>query len=393
MRNLTARRYRSDGFALLVVLLIVATISILALGFATKADRELSFGENVEVRMQMDYLSLTGLNYAKSLLLNPQNVDTGNGGHWEGGSGLQIEGGSDYFDVTVSRHTIGNTRRCSYDITCGAYRQAGSDTISAREMTGEVRFDPCIGYVQLNNNRLEGNVTVKGDVYCGRDMLVYGTIDGDLSTVGGIGWLGNNITGDKRTGVAECPVSVPALMVDDYRTVYYIGSQSYMVEELTDAAYENLVLEPSESNPAGIFYRDGNLDLQGTVKITGMLVVKNDLHVKGAAITINSVKNFPALLVGNEIKMDVENSSLDVFGFTQVWNNIDANFKNGCKLSFTGALHILSGTIKDTNGIGIGVTVIADPMAASLKTWSNGGSTVEYWMPAGGAYFKNIARN
>jgi len=395
MRNSTVIKCRRNGFALIVVLLIVATISILSLGYATKADRELSFGENVEVRMQMDYLLQTGLNYGKSLVMNPQNVSTGSNGYWEGGSGLQMEGGSDYFDVAVSHASGGSTKKCSYEISCEAYRDAGDDNIIAtRGISGELRLDPCIGYVQLNDNMIGTNVTVNGDMYCDMDLQVLGVIQGDLFSVGAVTWSGSNITGSITTGVAECPVSIPSLQIADYATEYYIGSQSYAVEVIDPNGGDgNLELEPSAGNPAGIFYCDDHLDLKGVTEITGTLVVNGDLRINDNAVTITAVKNFPALLVGNNIDVITGESAVDVTGLTQIGGSVALNGEDDCVLNFTGALHILDGMIENSDGLDTSVNITADPMAAALKTWSNGGNTVTYWMPAGDAYFKRIARN
>lgn len=390
MRNRTAIRYRRNGFALLVVLLIVATIFILSLGFAGKADRELSFGEKVEVGMQMDYLLQSSLNYAKALLMNPQNVSTGSKGYWEGGSGLQIESGNDYFDVTVARATYGTTNRCTYNITSEAYRQVGGSHITTSEISGVLRFDPCIGYVQLSASEIPSEVKVKGDVWCNLDLRVHGTVNGDVFANGLISEFGT-IDGEKKTGVGSCPTVVPNLQIADYERVYYIGSQFYLVEELVDSSYEDLELGPSENNPAGIFYHDGNLDLKGVTEITGMLVVKGDLTINDGAISIGAVKNFPALLVGGDIKAGNSGVVLDVAGLAQVGGDINMSSEDNCVLTFNGALHVLNGGIKGTDGDGTVVTVTADPMVAALKIWSDGGSTVRYWMPAGAAYFKSIA--
>ncbi|MBW8034664.1 MAG: hypothetical protein FVQ79_03120 [Planctomycetes bacterium] len=394
MRNRRVINERDKGIVLIVILFIVAMISVLSFGFAVKADRELSFGENVGVRMKMDCLSQTGLNYGKSLVMNPQNVSTGSNGYWEGGSELQMEGGSDYFDITVAQAISGNTMRCTYNITSEAYRKAGESNIATSAISGVLRLDPCIGYVQLNNNgRLGFEVTVNGDVYCGSDLFVEGMIRGDLSTAGSITWYGNNVTGDLKVGVAECPVSIPILSTDDYSSVYYIDSQSYHVEVIdANDGDGDLQRVFSASNPAGVFYCDGDLELKGKTEITGMLVVKGDLIINNEAITITAVKNFPALLVGDDIRVVDDEANLDVTGLTQVNDDIDVTDWDNCRLTFDGALHVLNGSIKNTNGTGTSVIITADPMAAALKTWSSDGS-VEYWMPAGDAFFRSIARN
>jgi type II secretory pathway component PulK len=64
------------GVALLVVLFIVMTITILSLGYLSRSDVELVCGRNMILRTQMDYLVESGLEHARGLILNPQNVES-----------------------------------------------------------------------------------------------------------------------------------------------------------------------------------------------------------------------------------------------------------------------------------------------------------------------------
>lgn len=392
MQNLRVIKESRNGIVLIVILFIVAMISVLSFGFAIKADRELSFGENVGLRMQMDYLSQAGLNYGKSLVMNPQNVSTGSGGYWRGESGLQMEGGNDYFDVMVRRGEGGSTKNCNYEITCKAYRDTEDDNIIATsEISGVLRLDPCIGYVQINNSEIPVEVVVNGDVWCNEGLDVFGTVHGDVFANGAINEFGT-IDGKKKTGVVSPPAGLPSLSISDYETVYYIGAQSYAVEVIDpNAGLGDLTLGPSGANPAGIFYYDGFLNLQGVTEITGMLVVERDLEINNKAVTIRSVKNFPALLVGGDIEVKDNGADLEVLGFSQVGDGINVDDRDDCYLVFKGALHVLDNRIE---GIGnnSSVRIIADPMAAALKTWSSDGS-VEYWMPAARSFFRSISRN
>ncbi len=62
------------GVALLVVLFIVMVITVLSLGYLSRSDVELACGENMILRTQMDYLAESGLEHARGLILNPQDV-------------------------------------------------------------------------------------------------------------------------------------------------------------------------------------------------------------------------------------------------------------------------------------------------------------------------------
>ena len=111
-KNMTAR----GGIALLTVLMIVMVITVMALGFLSRSDVELAFGRNMEVRAQMDYLAESGLEHARGLILNPQDVASE---YWTGDSLQQLVAGSgDYYDLTVTRDDTDPTDHCNYIIDC-----------------------------------------------------------------------------------------------------------------------------------------------------------------------------------------------------------------------------------------------------------------------------------
>jgi len=129
------RTHRS-GMALLVVLIIVMAITILSLGFLSRSDVELACGENMILRTQMDYLAESGLEHARGLILNPQDVSSE---YWTGSDGLQLVSGNDYYDVNVVK--LGE---CNYQLTCDAYRMKNGERFGSSRLTGELRLDPCI---------------------------------------------------------------------------------------------------------------------------------------------------------------------------------------------------------------------------------------------------------
>ena len=118
-KNITAR----PGIALLAVLMIVMVITVMALGFLSRSDVELACGENMVMRTQMDYLAESGLEHARGLILNPQDVA---GEYWAGEPLQQLVAGSaDYYDLTVTRDDTDTTDRCNYIIDSNSYRLSG----------------------------------------------------------------------------------------------------------------------------------------------------------------------------------------------------------------------------------------------------------------------------
>ena len=124
---------------MLVVLLIVMAVTVLSLGFLSRSDVELACGANMGLRTQNDYLAESGLEHARGLILNPQEIDSN---YWSGETRQQLVAGSgDYYDVQVLK--LG---QCNYQITSEAYRESNGQEIGRSRLQAELRLDPCIAF-------------------------------------------------------------------------------------------------------------------------------------------------------------------------------------------------------------------------------------------------------
>ena len=112
-----------SAVALLAVLLIVMVITILSLGFLARSDVELTCGQNMILRAQMDYLAESGLEYARGLILNDSNFPQ----YW---TGEIVPDSNDYYDVEVTLLPLVDPcdpNVCDYEITSTAYREIEED--------------------------------------------------------------------------------------------------------------------------------------------------------------------------------------------------------------------------------------------------------------------------
>jgi len=366
------------GIALLVVLFIVMAITILSLGFVSRSDVELTCGQNMILRTEMDYLAETGLEHARGLILNPQDVSTE---FWTGGTGLQLTSGSDFYDVRVERDV---NDFCNYIIDCNSYRLQGADTIGRSSVRAILRLDPCIAFWTGSSTTLSPKVTINGDVYCTGDLTNDGVIRGDAfatSTITGI-----NITGHKHEA-ATAPVTWPNLAVADFEPTYYIGSTPFSAQQIVGPNVPTTPFEPYEANPAGILYCVDDVNMPGNVTINGTLVVSGKLTVSGENF-ITAEQNFPALLVGGQVVMK-DGGSLVIRGLTQIGGPItDDPNTTSANISVTGGLFIANSGVTSDKVI---VNITADPAIASIETWSEAG-VPNRWSPAAGAFFRSIER-
>ena len=143
----SGNKIKSRGVALLVVLFIVMAITILSLGFLSRSDVELAFGENMILRARMDYLAESGLEHARGLLLNPPDPNLG---YWTGAEGLQIiENSNDYYNVYVIQLPLDDPcdpNVCDYEINCTAYREKAGERVGESVLKAELHIDPNIAY-------------------------------------------------------------------------------------------------------------------------------------------------------------------------------------------------------------------------------------------------------
>jgi hypothetical protein len=370
--------------ALIVVLIIIMAITVLSIGFLSRSDVELACGENMILKTQMDYLAESALEHAKGLILNPQDVASE---YWTGAQDQQLVAASDdYYDVNVAK--LGEL---NYQITSAAYREKGGEQIGSSSLQAELRLDPCIAYWQSRDQPISSQTTITGDVYCANSVQVLGVVNGDVFAAGDITG-GSQVFGQKNGSVAAAPVNSPSLAHSDFCSQYYYnGSGPYTVKQLSEGQVGELP-EPGMNNPASVYYRDGSLSLDANIVINGTLVVRDDLAFdgnEGAIVTITPLKNMPALIVGNDLKMQRDNQRLTVNGLAQVGRLIDMGNRTGSCITVHGALCVLDKGIMNT--IGCIVEITAVPNKAAIEIWPDLG-TAQRWSPAAGAFFKGIER-
>jgi len=352
----------------LVVLFIVMVITVLSLGFLSRSDVELACGENMVLRTQMDYLAESGLEHARGLILNPQDVPSE---YWTGGAGQQIAGGNDYYDIQVVRDDSDQTDRCNYIIDCNSYRLKNGEKVGRSSITAQLRLDPCIAYWSGSSTTISQRITINGDVYCAGNLYNSGNIGGDVFVPqnSNIYVTGGIIEGQQDNYKSAPPVDWPGVQVQvsNFSSTYYIGSASYSPVIIGSSPSGSFL--PSASNPGGVCYHNGDVELPGNVNITGMLAVNGNLKISGSNNTITAAKNFPALLVSGDVIVET-GGRLEINGLAVL--NGKMQVRSG------GAIVNVSGGLFAQNGIA----------ETTLDSSGNGNTARLYysptWRPSGG---------
>ncbi len=386
------------GAALLVVLIIVMVVCVMSMSFLTHSNVQMVCGQNTILRMQMDYLADSGLVYAKTLLLNPQEAITSPDGYWTGDT-IQIEAGDDYCDITVIRSVAGATNRCTYDIQSKAYRDEGSGEVAQSNLKAQLRLDPCIGYWAGGSGNIPNTVTVNGDVYCDGILTSSAVLNGDVFAADFTG----SSAGQHYVSTPD-GVIFPGLQTGLYTPQYdYVedwdspavvsySSRDLQVNDCNNPSPNPPVsFAPDSFNPAGVLCRAGDLELIGDIDITGTLVVVGDVIVKGpGTTTISLLKNFPAIVVTGTLRIEAS-GCLEIEGLVQA--NAMTVAADAGNITILGALFINTSGMTVAPGYGGDINITIDPMKSAVITAYNPGPTFIKWSPAGGAFFKNIRRN
>lgn len=377
----TANNNSRSGAALLITLFIIMAIVVISLGFLNNSSTQLRTGSNFAMRGRIDYLAQSALTHAKTLITNPQDVDTSAVGYFQGGSGLQIEAGDDYYDITVTRAAGGATPRCTYDIECQAYRQQGGENIVRSNLSAQLRLDPCVGLWVSANTIIPASVTVNGDMRCNGDVTNNGTINGDV--------FADSISASaagQLYPLSDMQVTFPAMDISYFAPNYYIGSNLNTPAAISDC--DNVTFVPGAGNTAGVLYCGGDLTLSGNVSITGTLVVNGNLMITGAGNTITADKNFPAIIVNGNIDID-NGGALSVTGLVQT-GAISVS-DTGADVTILGGLFVETGILSVTPGYTGTIEITAGPVVGSLKTYT-ASEVYTKWTPIGDAFFKYIKR-
>jgi cytoskeletal protein CcmA (bactofilin family) len=296
---------KEDGAALLVVLFIIMAITILSLGFMSRSDVELACGENMILRTQMDYLAESGLEHAKGLILNPQDVASE---YWSGASAQQLAAGSaDYYDLTVVRDDSDPADHCNYTIDCNSYRMKDGQEIGRSSLSAQLRLDPCIALWMGSTTVTWPGVRINGDVYCNGTLENKGVINGDVFA----GALTGSIAG-RHKATTDLSLVWPRVTVADF-------TSRYSTVTISSGSLSGVTLGPY--SPPQVCYRIADLSLNGDVQINGMLVVSGDLTIQGGRNIIVAPKNMPALLVTGNLKIE-GSGDLDISGLAVVDGNV-----------------------------------------------------------------------
>jgi cytoskeletal protein CcmA (bactofilin family) len=368
------------GFALMLVLILVAAGVILSVSYLSAASLHVGASRNFQLLSRARYLAESGLEHAICMLRDDPRQFDGSDANPLGP--YYVDDSSDSY--VVSAEQIAG-RAGQYVLT--ATGRAGETRWTAR---ATVQYSPgrgstiktglMVGYGLAD---LPGNLTVNGDLHVNSALLNRARINGDVSATHTVYDPLGRINGSVTEG-AE-PVEPPDISPDQYFE-YTLSGRSYEAEtfprpEITPNSPIARGRAVTPDNVGGVVRlqppRPGNyVRIRQGVEFTGTLLIEGHLVLDGRNIKLESVDGFPAIVATGGVYISRQARDILIDGTVVTgegllpWRGRD----QGSSTTINGAV------VSRTKGYGASLsgrhTLNYDTQKATLYGFASGGEEV-----------------
>lgn len=339
---------RRRGAALMVVMIVVAVATVLGFAMVSASALQSQTAGNLRYVTTAEYLADSGAQLAYYYLQYPSASPVAMpNGYYPGQTGVSfgssVAGTADVsvsYDSAADRYTITSVGKAS---------TPGGTTVNKR-VTATIavlrQFRQTTAVTAPYSIRLTALTTVTGGLQTnGTLTAVTGSSLTTLARYRSISASTAAVPSGIRSPLsASETVAAPTLStIKDYTGTYTYQGHTYAAQKLTDTTLSNVTLPtPSDAitNPAGIYWTDQNVTLNGGFKLNGTLIITNGYLRIGSLLlaqnTITPKDGFPALVVQSDI--DVSGVALLGIGVTLTANGLvwtGGGLKTGALLSST----------------------------------------------------------
>ena len=304
---------RQNGFALVLVLIVLAVATVLGMGYLYSASVQRASCDNLIAATRAKYLAESGLQHAIYVLqtdlaaMENSSATAPRGPFYADGSNdqyvfyCQTYPGSPGLYLLSSRATVGGVTQKS--------------SVTVKRAPAAKVTSP---YPMLAGNTLylPFTLTVNGSVYANGGLANYAHINGSAWAAGSIadpyGW----ITGTKTPNAPTR--ALPRFVWGDYAsyTFYRTNYAAAVTPLLTDFKSDDPLAggkAVTEGNPGGVVVlkpSDGqNVKLKDNLYFRGTLVIDGNLYIDGTNITLEAVDGFPAVVASGKILTRTDKSA------------------------------------------------------------------------------------
>lgn len=387
--------------ALVLVMLVVAFVSALAYAMLANNSLQAQVSENLVRSASAECAAESGVSLAMYYLRYPEKAPAGSlnaDGYWPGQNAVSFGDGT---QAGVAAALVAGTFD-TYDVTATGKASATSQLQRVRTVRMQVGSGFNVkqaavinGGVELENMwKVDGDLATNGTLTIDPGGSVKGTaIARAIVNAGGSSALGKGLI-----LAANQTVYVPAVGdVRDYATYTYNGV-TYAAMKLLPGTYHDgpkppgggpvtwqydpgppppigsppkpvtldhlTTFVPTPTNPAGVYYADGDVTLNQEVGLSGTLVVRGTFNLRGDKNVLTAQAGFPALLVMQDLNIERKGWSLTVNGLVYLGLGITVDKTDSQKsnLTITGAYVSPAAVPVDPDHNG-GLTIKYDPMA------------------------------
>lgn len=315
---------RRRGFALILVLGFVAVSVTLSLAFAYRTSAALPRAANALALAQARRAAASGVGLAAHHLMYPP-TGVAACDFWPGSAGATISIDGSTLGCKIGVTKPDNDPRVFRVVSEGTVTDSAGAVRGRRTVTADLVLPPpnrwCVneafiasGQFYLPNMlRFFGNVHVNGNI---ASSLAW--CNGVVSATGAASWFQVVTFGPPTAVQPNQPARrVAGIKISDCQNYKVDGvtyqatvfNQSWMTKD--DAIVSGAV---TPQNPGGVVIATGNLLLYSSIHFNGTLVVPTDLQFDGTAIRITPVAGYPAVVVGDDIEIQSENTSVTLSG-------------------------------------------------------------------------------
>jgi hypothetical protein len=379
------------GVALLLVVTVVGIASVMGLALLSMSRLQSQAGSAVAKAASADALAESGVNLALFYLQNPKMAPVLNSdGYWPGQSNITL--GADVpgsVDVTVT--PAGGDL---YDIVSVGTMNSSAAQGPARTVRVRVRVNT--GFAAPYAAAFTGPVTIPNGVRVIGDLQTPGQLTvGTLGRVEGralvpvwpiVQFLGV-LHATVITAVEQANQIPRAEDLHDYRTYTFNGATGHA--EQVPQVLADCTLGPTATNPAGVYWAQGDLELNGQVRINGTLLVRGGrLTVRAGEAVINPLASMPGLIVDQDVRLQLAagGETLVVNGLAWIGGGIGRSGTAGNgRIEISGAL-IMSGggTIEPGSQMTVRLEHVSDkamvpeltknvgqvPLSVTIRSWN-----------------------
>ncbi|MFQ5422690.1 MAG: hypothetical protein ACE5F9_01790 [Phycisphaerae bacterium] len=322
---------RRPAYILIAVLGLAAVAATLGLSFINANSTVIPQAVNRYRGTRARYLAESGIAIARHYLVYPP-ATVAVGSFWTGAAGIAIDSTMDFTNVTIVQDAA-DSNQYIIAATGVAHDFDGVTVVGKHSITASVllpappTWSIPYAYLATSTVAIPATAVIKGNIHSNASLFGQGTCQGNVSATGTATWFGGGPPASVTSKVSA--FNAPAVDPSAYAN-YRLNGHRYTAYNYTktdmgdlDAAALDTV-DMSATNPGRIIrVPAGAFKLKKNVQLTGTLLVSGDLLVDNSNVQLAAVDGFPALVVSGSIRSLKKDASLTVTGSVLCGGAID----------------------------------------------------------------------